>query len=77
MMIKKIVPLTLSQLCAAAAAQTQTPSEASGTTAAPAPPRAVTGNLNLVSDYRFRSMAQSWGLPAVQGGIDYTHASGI
>ena len=77
MMIKKLLPLTLSLLCAAAAAQTQTPAEASATAVAPAPTPAVTGNFNVVSDYRFRGIAQSWGLPAVQGGIDYTHASGF
>ena len=77
MMIKKLLPLTLSLLCAAAAAQTQTPAEASATAVAPAPTPAVTGNFNVVSDYRFRGLAQSWGQPAVQGGIDYTHASGF
>ena len=76
-MIKKLLPLTLSLLCAAAAAQTQTPAEASATAVAPAPTPAVTGNFNVVSDYRFRGIAQSWGQPAVQGGIDYTHASGF
>ena len=76
-MIKKLLPLTLSLLCAAAAAQTQTPGEASATAVAPAPTPAVTGNFNVVSDYRFRGLAQSWGQPAVQGGIDYTHASGF
>jgi uncharacterized protein (TIGR02001 family) len=77
MMIKKLLPLTLSLLCAAATAQTQTPAEAPGTAVAAAPTPAVTGNLSLVSDYRFRGIAQSWGMPAVQGGIDYTHASGF
>lgn len=77
MMIKKLLPLTLGLLCAAAAAQTQTPAEASATAVAPAPTPAVTGNFNVVSDYRFRGIAQSWGQPAVQGGIDYTHASGF
>lgn len=76
-MIKKLLPLTLSLLCAAAAAQTQSPAEASATAVAPAPTPAVTGNFNVVSDYRFRGIAQSWGQPAVQGGIDYTHASGF
>jgi uncharacterized protein (TIGR02001 family) len=77
MMIKKLLPVTLGLLCAAAAAQTQTPAEASATAVAPAPTPAVTGNFNVVSDYRFRGIAQSWGQPAVQGGIDYTHASGF
>ena len=37
----------------------------------------VTGNLGLTSDYRFRGISQSQNAPAVQGGIDYTHASGF
>ncbi|RTL55609.1 MAG: hypothetical protein EKK46_06450 [Rhodocyclaceae bacterium] len=43
----------------------------------PAPVHTVTGNAALVSDYRFRGISQSWELPAVQGGIDYSHASGF
>ena len=42
--------------------------------AADAPP--VTGNGALVSDYRFRGISQSYLGPAIQGGIDYAHASG-
>jgi uncharacterized protein (TIGR02001 family) len=37
----------------------------------------VTGNLGLTSDYRFRGVSQTQNAPAVQGGIDYTHASGL
>ena len=37
----------------------------------------VTGNLGLTSDYRFRGISQSQNAPAVQGGIDYTHSSGL
>jgi uncharacterized protein (TIGR02001 family) len=43
--------------------------------AADAPP--VTGNGAVVSDYRFRGISQTFELPAVQGGIDYAHESGI
>lgn len=42
---------------------------------APAP-NPLTGNFSIVSDYRFRGISQSYKLPAVQGGIDYTHSSG-
>jgi uncharacterized protein (TIGR02001 family) len=47
--------------------------------AAPAatPEHSLTGNLTLVSDYRFRGISQSYKLPAVQGGIDYAHSSGL
>jgi len=37
----------------------------------------VTGNLGLTSDYRFRGVSQSQNAPAVQGGVDYAHASGF
>lgn len=45
--------------------------------AAPASPHTLTGNLALVTDYRFRGISQTYKLPAVQGGIDYAHASGF
>jgi uncharacterized protein (TIGR02001 family) len=37
----------------------------------------VTGNLGLTSDYRFRGISQSQNGPAVQGGVDYSHSSGL
>lgn len=37
----------------------------------------VTGNVGLVSDYRFRAISQTFREPAVQGGLDYAHASGF
>jgi uncharacterized protein (TIGR02001 family) len=47
---------------------------AAGATAAQAQ---VTGNLGLTSDYRFRGISQTQNAPAVQGGIDYAHSSGL
>jgi uncharacterized protein (TIGR02001 family) len=61
-------------LIAVAAFASVLPSLASAQAAAPSP---VTGNLTIVSDYRFRGVSQSYKLPAVQGGIDYSHASGF
>jgi len=40
-------------------------------------PHTITGNLGLYSSYRFRGIDQTFGKPALQGGIDYSHASGI
>lgn len=40
-------------------------------------PHTVTGNLSFVSDYRFRGLSQSFDKPAIQGGIDYSHANGF
>lgn len=37
----------------------------------------ITGNVTLVTDYRFRGLSQSAGDPAVQGGININHASGF
>lgn len=45
----------------------------------PAAPSAfsVSGNVSLVTDYRFRGVSLSGGDPAIQGGITLTHASGF
>ena len=50
---------------------------ASGLAAAQTPPSPVTGNITLASEYRFRGIDQTFGKPAIQGGFDYSHASGI
>jgi hypothetical protein len=44
---------------------------------APTSPHTITGNLGFVSDYRFRRISQTAKRPAIQGGFDYAHASGI
>ena len=48
-------------------------------TAAPeaAAASALTGNVSLVSSYRFRGIDQTFGKPALQGGFDYAHSSGV
>ncbi len=56
-----------------------------GLTAVPAfadetdPPSAftLTGNVTLVTDYRFRGLSQSSGDPAIQGSINLNHSSGF
>jgi len=42
---------------------------------APAAPE-VTYNVGVVSQYRYRGLAQGMGKPALQGGIDYANSSG-
>lgn len=37
----------------------------------------VSGNVALVTDYRFRGVSLSAGDPAIQGGIDVSHSSGF
>jgi len=46
-------------------------------TAAPQSPHTLTGNAGIYSSYRFRGIDQTFGKPALQGGIDYSHASGF
>jgi uncharacterized protein (TIGR02001 family) len=48
-------------------------------TAAPAatPDFTFTGNLGIFSDYRFRGISQTNKKPAIQGGVDFAHSSGI
>ena len=45
--------------------------------AAPASPHTITGNVGLFSSYRFRGIDQTFGKPALQGGVDYSHSSGF
>lgn len=40
------------------------------------PPYTLAGNVALVGDYRFRGLSQTYTQPAVQGGVDYAHATG-
>jgi len=44
---------------------------------APKAPYTLSANVFLVSDYFFRGITQTWGKPAVQGGFDFAHDSGI
>ncbi|HXF65323.1 MAG TPA: TorF family putative porin [Burkholderiales bacterium] len=44
---------------------------------APASPHTLTGNVGLFSQYIFRGLTQTNKEPALQGGFDYSHASGF
>ena len=50
---------------------------AGATQADDAPALTATANVNLVSDYRFRGIDQTWGHPAVQGGVDLAWPAGF
>lgn len=50
---------------------------ATAQTAAPTPDFSVTGNVGLFSDYRFRGISQTDRKPALQGGFDLGHSSGL
>jgi uncharacterized protein (TIGR02001 family) len=45
--------------------------------AAPASPHTFTGNVGFATEYLYRGIAQTAGKPALQGGFDYSHASGF
>jgi uncharacterized protein (TIGR02001 family) len=45
--------------------------------AAPASPHTFTGNIGVTSDYIFRGISQTQHKPAVSGGVDYSHSSGL
>jgi uncharacterized protein (TIGR02001 family) len=57
----------------AASADTAAPA----TPAAPASPHTFTANVGVVTDYLFRGISQTHANPAIQGGFDYSHASGV
>ncbi len=45
--------------------------------APPTPEHSFTGNVTLASEYLYRGIAQTRGKPAIQGGLDYAHKSGL
>jgi uncharacterized protein (TIGR02001 family) len=72
--MKKLVLVTA--VAAALAAPTMVMAQAAPA-AAPASPHTFTANVGLVSDYLFRGISQTRGKPALQGGADYSHSSGL
>lgn len=65
--------LAVSLACAAGSR----PGYALAQATAATPEHTFTGNLSLVSEYRYRGISQTNAKPAVQGGLDYGHASGL
>lgn len=43
----------------------------------PVPTHSFSYNVGLTSNYLFRGISQTHGGPAIQGGVDYTHSSGL
>ncbi len=54
-----------------------TSSAAFAQTAPAAPESTISYNVGVVSEYRYRGMGQTKGDPALQGGVDFAHASGF
>ena len=79
-LINALMALTLSAASASALAQAAAPAaDAAPPAAAPAsaPEHQFFFNVGLTSDYRYRGISQSRRDPAVSGGADYTHSSGL
>ena len=64
-------------IAAAVAGLVSLPSVAMAQAAAPASPHTFTGNVGFATEYLYRGIAQTRGKPALQGGFDYAHASGL
>ena len=69
--------LTAAVLAASALLSGTALAQAPAPAAAPEPDWTFAGNVNLVSDYRFRGISQTYRQPAVQGGFDLGHKSGF
>jgi uncharacterized protein (TIGR02001 family) len=69
MKLKAKSALFLTALLAGTAAMAQT--------AAPEPDYTLSYNVGVVSDYRFRGLSQTTFDPALQGGVDFSHKSGL
>lgn len=67
----------MKKLIIAAAVLAATGTSAFAQQAAATSDHTFTGNVGVVSDYRFRGISQTFGKPAVQGGFDYAHSSGF
>lgn len=59
------------------AASAALPSLANAADAAPAPEHTFTSNVTLASEYIYRGIGQTNRKPAIQGGFDYAHSSGL
>jgi uncharacterized protein (TIGR02001 family) len=64
-------------LAASAGLLSAAPAFAQSAPAAEASPHSLTANVGLFSSYRFRGIDQTFGKPALQGGVDYAHESGF
>lgn len=74
----EIIVMRKTILALSVAAAAVVPSVSSAQSAAPAASNhTFAGNVGLFSEYRFRGITQTSAKPAIQGGIDYSHSSGI
>jgi uncharacterized protein (TIGR02001 family) len=71
--MKRILVATAFAACAVAPSAVLAQDQPSGTGG----PHTFTANIGLFSEYIFRGVTQTGGEPAVQGGFDYSHTTGI
>ena len=81
-LINCLFALTLAGVGTSALAQAAAPAEAApapapAEAAAPTPEHQFAFNVGVTSDYRYRGISQTRRKPAVSGGVDYTHSSGL
>jgi len=69
--------LTYSLILAALAGLSTASAFAADAPAAPTPEHTLTGNVGLFSQYIYRGITQTNEKPALQGGFDYAHSSGL
>jgi uncharacterized protein (TIGR02001 family) len=69
-MNKKLITLAVAGALA-------TPMFAVAADAAPTPEHSFSYNVGVTSNYLFRGISQTHGNPAIQGGVDYAHSSGL
>ncbi|MDO8455890.1 MAG: TorF family putative porin, partial [Burkholderiaceae bacterium] len=78
---KPLLLVSLLAVIGASSALAQTAAPAAPAPAAPAaaaaPENSLSYNVGVVTDYRYRGISQSRLKPAVQGGIDFSHTSGL
>lgn len=72
-MKKTLLALTLAALTSGGAATTALAVDPKALT----PDFEISGNFGLFSDYRFRGISQTDKKPAIQGGFDFVHKSGV
>lgn len=74
---KTVISGVVAAALVAGSAMAQTPAAAPAAPAAPASDHTLTGNVGIFSQYIFRGLTQTDRKPALQGGFDYSHSSGL
>ena len=76
-LLKSLMLAALAMPGVVMAADVETTDHKAGQHVIPASAHTVTANVGFTTDYIFRGISQTSTNPAVQGGIDYAHASGL